>query len=58
MIFYQNFKTKIFEYFPKNSIKIELRTPFLPYFDTQHLIWEILILFVGGPKTLQKINDI
>ena len=46
-------KIFIFEYFSKISFRNEL-TPFLPYFDTQHLIYEIFILFVGGSQYTKK----
>ena len=65
MTFFQNFKTKIiiFEYFPKNSFINELHTPLLPYFNTQHLICDIFIMFVGGSKghpqkMLDKVTNV
>ena len=48
----------IFQIFFRN----ELHAPFLPYFDTQHPMCIIIILFVegsnGGPKTLKKKNTV
>ena len=38
----------------QNSFINELLTPFLPYLDTQHLICEIFILFVGGSQGVPK----
>ena len=48
--------------FSKNSFRNEVHTPFLPYFDTQHLMCKNLH-FVrrgvsGGPRTKKKFNDI
>ena len=46
-------KIFFFEYFHKTSLRNELHTLFLPYFDTQHSICEkifFLILFVGGSQ--------
>ena len=53
-------------YKPKSSFltifqKFLQKLPFLPYFDTQHLIYEILIFllfFVGGPGGYQKSKNI
>ena len=38
--YFKNFKTKIFifKYFPKKIVRNKLHSPFLAYFDTQHLI--------------------
>ena len=52
---FQNFKPKSsFYIFSKNSFRIEIHTPFLPYLDNQHLRCKIFILFVGGPRGSQK----
>ena len=45
----------------KKSFRNELNAPFLPYFDTQHLIRKKLFMFVVGSQGAQnykKINDI
>ena len=47
----------------QHSFRNELHAPFLPYFDTQHLICKKnLIMFIGGSRGSQnchkKMNDI
>ena len=52
------FQNLTFLILSQNSFRNELHAPFLTYFDTQHLIYKKLIMFIGGvsggPKTVIK----
>ena len=43
--------------FSNNFFRNELHSPFLPYFDTQHLICKKLIMFIGGSQNCNKKNE-
>ena len=47
---------KIFLGHMQETFNNELHPPFLPYFDTQHLIFEIFSLFVRGSKNSEGKN--